>query len=298
MVRGRLSLIGVIILGGVFAGAYANEIAINDIAVWSQGSIDLGSGVVINGISASGTAFNANGGSKVNSIYTQGSVWLGSNSVVNGSIYANGSIETYGVNVTGTKNSNWNFSLPQLDALANTMVGQTSIYKSKNSTSTLNPGNYSEWNFGQKNQLNLSAGSYSIRSFYMNRSGVVNVDTSAGDVVLNVNGSFSTGNNVVFNKTGNGNFYVNVINSNMSLGNDVSLSGIVHISGGTFNTGTSVNMTGQLFSTGDIWFGNNSQYTYQTAASIPEPATAAIFAIASMLLINRRKATRGTKAAA
>jgi hypothetical protein len=299
MLKCKYSLIAVIIIiGQLFGTVYACEVAINDVAVWSSGNVNLGTGVTINGITTSGKGVNVNNYSSLDSIYTQGSVWLGYKVNVDGSITANGQVQKDpSAKISGTTDIHSNFVLPPLDSLQRTTIGKDSISTSKDVKKTLLPGDYSNWSFDRNNTISLSTGNYSVSGFWISNDGVVNVDTSKGDVVLNVNGSFSTGTGVTFNKTGNGNFYVNVIGSTMYLNNDVSLTGIVKVSGG-FSTGTSVNMTGQVFATGDIWFGNNSNFTYQNATSIPEPSSMAILVVMSLFFISRRRGATSTKAAA
>lgn len=258
--------------------ANATTITIDELSLWSGGSIGIGSDVTVSGPMASALGINANSNSIMNSIYTQGNVWLGKSATVDGDAIANGFIYTSKhAEITGTKDSFSHFVLPQLETLQQSAIGTTSIYTPSNGIKTLLPGEYSSMSFGNDAKLNLSAGAYSASSFWMGSGGTVNVDTSAGDVILNVMGSFSSGSSVKFITTGSGNFFVNVFNSDAWLDSRSGFTGFLKVFNGGFGTGTSVDITGAVYATKDIYIGNDSDIKYAALTAIPEPASIAMF---------------------
>lgn len=281
--------------------AQADTINLDNLSLWAGGTIGLGNYVTIGGSIASGANISAGSGAQLDSIYTQSSVWLGSNSSVSGDIFANGGIQTgSNVIIDGTSNSFSNFILPALDSLEHGAIGTDNIYSSKNSTKTLLAGQYRDWNFDRNTTLNLSAGDYTLRDFWMNKDGVVNVDTSAGDVILNVVGQFSTGSEVSFIKTGSGNLYVNVFGHDIWLDDDVSMNAIVKVYGGNIGTDSSVKLSGSFYATGDVWLGSNTQLEYVSSpVNIPEPASLLLSAMSFVFILKfRPKAATDTSVAA
>jgi len=273
----------------------ANTITIDELALWAGGSIGVGSGVTVSGPMASALGVNANSNSSLSSIYTQGNVWLGKGVIVNGDVVANGSIQTSkNTVITGSSNSFSNFVLPQLDTLQQTVVGTTPIYTAPNATKTLLPGEYSSLSLSNDTQLNLSSGIYSVSSFWMGSGGTVNVDTSAGDVILNVVGSFTAGSSVKFITSGSGNLFVNVFNSDAWLDSRVDFTGVLSVFGGGLGTGTSVNLTGSVYTTGSMYLGNDTAVTYTHSTQIPEPASLAMFLTIGFIIWKVRQGSTDT----
>ena len=268
----------------------ATTININELSLWAGGTIGLGSYVNVGGTMASAGNISTGSGTSLASIYTQGNVWLGSNSYVSGNVLANGQVQTgYNVSIGGSSDDYGDFVLPQLDLLESGGIGTDNIYGAKNSTTTLSSGLYRDLSFDKNTTLNLSAGSYSLNNFWMNKNSVVNIDTSGGDVILNVSGGFSTGRDVSFTKSGSGNLYINVFGANVWLDNDVTLNAIVKVFGGNLGFGDSAQLAGQYYATGDIWLGSNSQIEYVSSQAIPEPASLAIFALSGFCLMVQKK---------
>jgi len=280
--------------------ANACTVTLQELAIWSGGSIGTGSDVTIAGPIASAAGINLNKNSSVNSIYTTGSIWLGNSVIVGGDAIANSGISKTKTSViTGYSNGSAGFELPKLDYLSQNAVGTTPIYVPSNAAQTIAPGDYSSWSLSGNTTINLSSGSYNMSSFWLGSGSVVNVDTSAGDVVLNIAGEFSVSRGVTFVSSGSGVLRVNVFNSNAWFDNDSSLTGVVSVFGGGLSTGSSVNLTGALYATGNVYFGNESTVTY-SAFGIPEPASLVIFAAMGMTLVvrGRRRGARGTSSAA
>ncbi|MFA6187231.1 MAG: PEP-CTERM sorting domain-containing protein [Phycisphaerae bacterium] len=265
------------------AAGQGSTIDIGSVGLWAGGKIDLGGGVSVSGIAASGGAFSASSGTNLTSIYTEKGVWIDKGSVVSGDVIANGKIETgSNVKIGGTVSAYSDFVLPKLDILEKTTFGTKDVYGKKDSTTTLLAGDYKGLSFSKDTTLNLSSGKYNIQSFWMDKDSVVNVNTSAGDVVLNIAGSFSTSRNVSFANTGSGSLQINIFGKDFWLGSDSSLSAVLKVFGGNIGADSSVNLSGQMYATGNIWLGNNSQFEYTPAiaTAIPEPSTLALLAVA------------------
>ncbi|HAL45356.1 MAG: hypothetical protein A2Y12_11690 [Planctomycetes bacterium GWF2_42_9] len=299
MFNGKYNVIAVIVLTVGLVSAQACTVSIGELALWSGGSIGAGKDVTITGVSASKSAINLDKGTNADSIYTMGSIWLGNDVTVSGDATANGTIsKSKSAVVTGSSNSYADFSLPTLDLLSKPATGTINIYAASNSSKSLSPGEYSEWTFGNGTTVNLSSGSYNLSSFWAGTGSVVNIDTTSGDVVLNVAGNFSVGSGVKFVSSGSGTLYVNVYNSDAWLDNNANIRGNIRVYGGGLSTGTSVNLTGSIYATGDIYLGNYSDVTYAaTTSSIPEPSTLVIFAAAGMVFIARRRGATNTSTA-
>lgn len=266
-----------VVLAAVGQGS---TIDISSVGLWAGGTIELGSNVSASGIAASGGGFSASGGAALDSIYTEKNVWIGSGSAVSGDIIANSEIYASGVKVGGSVNQFSDFVLPELDILEKNTFGTDDIYGKNNSTTTLSAGDYKSLSFGRDTTLNLSSGEYNIQSFWMDRESTVNVDTSAGNVVLNIAGGFSTSKNVSFVNTGSGSLQINIFGQDFWLGRGSSLSAVLKVFGGNIGADSSVNLSGQLYATGNIWLGDYSQFSYTPAAEIPEPSTLAFLAAA------------------
>jgi len=292
--------ITVIFLSLVFAVAsQADIITIDELALWAGGSIGVGSGVNVSGSIASAAGVNANNNSSLNSIYTQGNVWLGTGVTIEGDVVANGSIQTSkNTIISGSKNDFSNFILPPLATLQQSVIGTDSIYRPNNGIKTLLAGEYANLSFGNDTNLNLSAGTYSAASFWMGSGGTVNVDTSAGDVILNVMGSFSSGSSVKFITTGSGNFFVNVFNSDAWLDSRAEFTGFLKVFNGGFGSGTAVNLNGALYATGDIYFGNDSDVKYSAMNQIPEPASIGMFLFIGFIIWKVRPDSTNTSVSA
>jgi cytoskeletal protein CcmA (bactofilin family) len=300
MIRGKYNLAAVIVLTVGLVSAQACTVSIGELALWSGGSIGTGNNATITGTSASKIAINLNKGTSAGSIYTAGSIWLGNNVTVTGDATAKwGITKSKGTVITGSSSSFSDFSLPKLDILSRPSTGTNYIYAGSNSSKTLSPGEYSGWNFSNSTTVNLTSGSYNLSSFWAGNGSVVNIDTTSGDVVLNVVGNFSVGSGVKFVSSGSGTLRVNVFNSDAWLDNNVNIKGDIRVYGGGLTTGSSVNLTGSVYATGDIYLGNDSDVTYaSTSTSIPEPSTIVLFTASAMVFIARRRGATNTSAAA
>jgi hypothetical protein len=289
-----------IIICGIALTAGACTVTMEELAIWSGGSIGTGSDVTIAGPIASAAGINLNKSTNVNSIYTAGSIWLGDKVTVSGEAIANKGIQkSKSAIISGYSNGSAGFQLPKLDYLTQNAIGTTSVYVPWKGSTTLKPGDYSSWSLSGKTTINLSAGNYNLSSFWIGSGSVVNVDTSAGDVVLNVAGEFSVSSGVTFVSSGKGALRVNVFKSDAWFDSDSKLTGVVSVFGGGLSTGSSVGLVGSVYATGNVYLGNDSTVTY-SAFNIPEPASLVIFATMGMLFAvrNRRRGATGTSSAA
>ena len=281
------SFISILLVVLAAAIGQGSTIDIGSVGLWAGGTISLGREVSVNGTAASGRDFSALSGTNLTSIYTEKNVWIDRNSTVSGDIIANGKIQVSGVKVGGSIEEFSDFVLPKLDILEKTAFGTKDIYGKNNSTTTLLAGDYKSLSFSKDTTLNLSSGEYNIQSFWMDKESTVNVDTSAGNVVLNIAGSFSTSQNVSFTNTGSGSLQINIFGRDFWLGSGSSLSAVLKVVGGNIGIDNSANLSGQMYATGNINMGNGSQFEYTPATAIPEPSTLAFLAVAGLFYRKR-----------
>ena len=173
--------------------------------------------------------------------------------------------------------------------------GRTNISRPAESVTSLAPGVYKDLSIQRDGELNLQSGTYTFKSFWMGRRGIVNVDTADGDVVINVHQGFDTGAYVQFNPTGQGRVIINVFgNGGMWLGMENVLKANVFVWDGYFTAGTSLDFIGTIMShkTIDIGAGATlARSSGQDGYTIPEPAVmTTLIAGAGLLLRRRRKA--------
>ncbi len=163
-------------------------------------------------------------------------------------------------------------------------VPGSNVYLDWSQTRSLNPGNYGALTSNSSVTLNLSAGEYGFSSFQLGWSGVVNADTSAGDVYVMVNGALSAGDATRFQVTGPGTLYL-VSKGNASFGFQSQVRGAVYSDAGlTFGTQASLN--GYAYAKGTIDAGYGAQFIYNT---VPGPGAMALLSGAAALATGRRR---------
>ncbi len=287
--------------GNVLANQSANaDKYLNLVGNWSGRSVWLGKGAQVTGdIYARTSSISIDrDGNIVGNIDGNGSIWLDRDTSVTGYVSPGiGQSLSYGsgVSIGGSTDAGYvdvpTFELPSIgDTPSHGSAGSEGIWRGNNSSLTLDAGAYNYVSFGRDSTLNLSAGEYTMSSFWMDRGGVVNINTSAGDVVLNVLGSFGTGKETTFATTGGGQLYINVFNNSMYLDSDVSLDAQIRIYGGNFGAGNNMELDGSIWATGCVTMGNDA---YLNGQPVPEPTTLAMLGLGgSLIIIRRRSANR------
>jgi hypothetical protein len=271
---------------------------LNLLGNWTGSSVSIGSNSNITGDIGAGTGKISLGSNTAmfGDVLGNNSISIGSKSTITGDVRPGIGYKISkpsNVTITGsTQPGSFSFNtfdLPALDQLQQSTIGTDNIYGPRYSTTTLLPDEYRDWSFDKNNTLNLSAGAYSLKNFWVDRDSVVNVDTSAGDVILNIAGQFSTGTNVSFSKSGSGNLFINVFGHNVWLEDNVKLSAVLKVYGGDFGVDKSAQLAGRFYATGDIWLGRNTQLEYISSQVIPEPSTLVIFAVMGLFLSCKKK---------
>jgi len=287
------------------------SIDIDSLALYSGKSLLFrGKNVVDAPIAAAGYLSMGNG-SKARSLYSGGKVYLGIDSKVRGDIWANGNVNirdnsyvdgnvisrgnywkhktaTVTGNVQRGKNAEL-LVLPSMEtAPSGERLGET-IWGGRGTATNLASGSYDTAGFDRNATLNLSAGTYTMKSFWMDKEGSVNVDTSLGDVILNVHSGFSVGRDVTFNTLGDGDLFVNVFDKDVWLDNNAKMDATVRVFKGKFGAGKDVVLTGTFHASDNISLGQGSQVTYASSGStVPEPTTIALLACGGMMCILRK----------
>lgn len=286
--------------GNVLANQSANaDRYLNIVGNWSGKSVWMGREARVTGnINARSNSINIDrDGIIVGNINGNGSIWLDRNNTISGNVSPGiGKTLSYGsgVSIGGSTDPGYvdvaTFELPSIgDEPSHGSAGSQNIWEGNNSTLTLDAGAYKTVGFGRDATLNLSAGEYTMKSFWMDRGGQVNIDTSAGDVVLNVLGSFGTGRETNFTKTGTGQLYINVFDSNMYFDRDVNLDALVKVYGGNFGAGNNLDFDGSIWATGSVTLGNDALLTGQP---VPEPTTLVLLGLGGSIIILRKRASK------
>ncbi|HAU36437.1 MAG TPA: hypothetical protein DCX07_01805 [Phycisphaerales bacterium] len=302
--------------------ASADVIAFEQIALGGGNNVSLGNNVTITGLLAAGRTFSAGTNASLMDIFAGRDVSIGNNSAIGGSVTANrdiwignngsvagdvtagigrtpglGKHTTVGGTAGGAADASQTYQgvyVADLAVPSHGAYGSQSIWGANNSTTTLAAGEYRDLSLGSRATLNLSSGVYTLKSVWMGANGTVNVDTSAGDVTLNVLGSLGTGTKVNFNTTGGGALKINVFDSSIWLGNENVISADVRVYNGSFETGNNAVLTGTYMATANVWLGNNTSLTYSAVQSVPEPAAMTVLAIGGLLMLRRSRAVRQT----
>ncbi|MHC4983426.1 MAG: hypothetical protein ACYTF6_09705 [Planctomycetota bacterium] len=178
-------------------------------------------------------------------------------------------------------------SVPSLPAAPDAgSYGSQDIEEGSGVTS-LAPGAYGAVDLGRGATLNLSAGTYTLKSFWTDREATVNLDVTAGDVIINVHQGFSTGETVSFNTTGEGRLILNVFGGEgVSLGLSNTMAADIRVWDGNFTAGDSLELAGSVWAS-NITVGAGSNVSY--GGLVPEPAAAALIAVGGLLVIQSKR---------
>ena len=166
-----------------------------------SGTMDIQSGATVTG-SLLGNRDVAVGDNST--IYGDASAGIGYNLIFGNNVTVTGSTDPLDKAIAA-------FTLPLMPAEPpRPRIGRNNVLGSAESTVNLAPGAYKDLSIEQDSVLNLSSGTYVFKSFWMAKRGIVNVDTSGGDVVINVTSGFDTGQYVQFSPSGEGKVIINV----------------------------------------------------------------------------------------
>ena len=192
------------------------------------------------------------------------------------------------------------FELADLpDAPQTSPYGSGNVSGGRNSVTDLDPGAYKNVSlWGANSTLSLSAGTYVMRDFWIANGGTVNIDTTAGDVVLNVHHDFSTGKEVTFSKLGEGDLVINLLDNDMYFGKDVTIDADIRVWDGSFGAGNNLDFAGTIWATENVSIANGSsiESTFDLSggygAGVPEPCTICLIACGGVLVALRRRRIR------
>ena len=284
--------------GSVLANGYADAGRGLDFqgSSWTGNSVYVGRGAAVTGdiVGGSGLIGIDREAQVAGSVLGNNNIWIDRNSTVDGDASPGlGKRLSTGSNVTiSGSRSPANvvadtFELPDLPGTpAKGSYGSQSIYRGNNTVMTLAPGSYrnlSMW--GNNTTLNVSAGTYTLRQFWIGDGGVVNVDTAGGDVIFNAHKDFDTGNSVKFNKTGGGDLIVNLFDNSIWLGQDTAIEAKIRVWDGGFAAARNLKLRGSIWADDHVTIARNSLLYFNT---VPEPASAATLLLGMGILLRRR----------
>ncbi len=248
----------------------------------------------------------------VGSIDAGGDVWVGRDSAVGGAIQGGGGVslergvrvgghvaynDAYWADASATINGSVtdNAGPDRWDALTlsnpgpATPSGQSQWYGS-NSDESLAAGDFGSISTDRDVTLRLTAGQYNLASLWLGRDSRLIVDTSAGDVAINVAGAFSADRGLVIDNVGTGELVIQT-GGNLSLNRD-SLVEAQLLSFGGASIDRDSHIDGTLHALRDVWLDRGVTVTGVGAgaashAAVPEPATLALFLASGACLLRR-----------
>ncbi len=253
---------------------------------WTGKSVSLGSKANVSGDLITGSG-NLDLGAKAQvtgNVLSNANIWIANNGTIYGdaSPGLKGSLSTgKRVTITGSTDPAYHdydtYSLPSMGpGPVMPDYGTETISYGNKAVVDLAADTYKDIDmWGSDTTLNLSGGTYTLRDFWVQAGGTVNVDTSEGDVIFNVHNNFGAGKDVTFNLLGDGEFTMNVENE-VSLGQGVALDAQVRVWEGDFYADKGLDFEGTIWSRGGISLGNGSSVTY---SGVPEPATLALLGL-------------------
>jgi len=266
---------------------------------WTGASVWFGRDAAVTGdVLASGTVGLDSRAQVVGDVRSNSTMWIAGSSTVDGNVSTgpNKNLSTGGnVTITGEVTH----QALAVDTLATISLGQAATHgqqgnanvsRGRNSTTSLDAGAYKDINIDDGSVLNLSAGTYTLRRFWLDNDSVVNVDTSAGDVIIDALDRFDLGNRVQVMTTGPGKLVINVWHDDVWFGDDVQMPGEVRVWEGDFGAGQNLSFMGSIWARDSIGLGANSSILYANWSSpVPEPATSALLVLGGALLAARRR---------
>ena len=265
---------------------------VESLAIYAGRGLWIGRGSSIGGDIAAGRNIAISRNNRTKGVYSEGNVWIARDSTVAGDVLV-GSHKRLStarnVTITGlAAPHDYVFSLPELpDEPDKGHYGAETISRGRDTVTNLAAGAYKNLSlWGSGTTLNLSAGTYTFKKFWMASGGTMNVDTSAGDVVLNVHKSLSTGRDVSFINSGGGNVLINVFDNNVWLGHDSAIQADVRVWDGNFGADKNMEFTGTIWAGGSV---NMARDAVMIFPQVPEPGTLMLLACGGGMLALRRR---------
>jgi hypothetical protein len=238
------------------------------------------------------------------SLLSNDDIWIGRNSTIYGDV-SPGQGDSYetdpNVTITGSTDAyakSFNtFELPDMpSAPPEGSLGNEDVEADAYSIITLTPGSYRDVSLDHDSTLNLVSGTYVLGEFWMDHHGTVNIDTTAGDVVINVQDEFVTGDYVSFLPTGTNKIFLHVFDD-CWLGKDNEMRGTVRVWDGSFGADESLNFTGTVWAEKELTIGLGAIIDYSDGGmgyygDAPEPATITILIAGGGIVLGRRRRIR------
>lgn len=299
--RERTILIGVAIL---FIAGAAQAATISDFGVYAKNNVTLGVGTIVGSATQSvlvgaGTMIIGVGDAQLNGtsgIYGDlragDDVSLGNNTFVTGTVtnpdqFTVGSGVTYGAHVV---------AMPDLPTLPTATVfsnGSTNQTVGNNATLTLLPGSYQDIQLGGAATLNLSAGTYYLRSLSAGNGLTINVDLAGGELNIFLTEDFNVGGTQAMNLTGGDwqDIYAEAHKTGINAfriggGNGTQWKGTVFTPNGDIHLGSGSSGTGVV--EGYLWAGQNVDLEHGLDV-VPEPASMVLLALGGLTVLKRRR---------
>lgn len=170
--------------------------------------------------------------------------------------------------------------------------GRGSDWYARNSDITLDPGDYGSLSVDRDSVIRLSAGEYNFSSVWIDRNTHVIADAGSGQVIVNIIGSFSTGREV---ELAGGDLLIRS-GGNMSIGRDSTVDAHLQ-SFNDLSLDRDISVTGSLYAQRDLWLDSGVNVSGEpvltpgggNGVDVPEPASVALFSIAALVILPRRR---------
>jgi hypothetical protein len=260
-------------------GQAARAATLEDFAIYSHGAVSIDQKSDIDAFVAGMGPIQIDKQSTISGdIFSQGSILLG-NQVTAGTLYPDLSPGAF----PGA-------GLPSIDLSS---AGADAITINDHATLALAPGTYGALTAGHRSQLTLTAGTYYFDSFDFGSQAELTLDTSAGDVRVNVAGGAFFDMKAAIERTAAHGALFTVAGSvqfDQQVVFDSSL-----LAGGAVTIGQKADIAGQLFAHGSISLGQQSHVGGVTLGSLggglaPEPGT--LTALGLLAWCTRHRRTR------
>jgi hypothetical protein len=241
-------------------------------------------------------------------LYGNHDIWLAKDGFFDGDVSAGlgHSLTTQsGVTITGsTIKADHTISIPGMSANPGGSHGSQNLWYGNGSTESIDAGSYRDLSVSRESTITLAGGTYDFRSVWVDKESEIRLDTSGGDIVINVHHGLSTGEEVTFNRlSGNGQVTINVLGQNMWLGKENQLEAHVTVYDGDFGADQGAELTGTFHASRNLWLDKDANVMYSPANGfggggqpVPEPATLALLALGGGTFLAARRRVRRARA--